>query len=90
MSVLFMFPCWYILIFFLSQSEDELQSTLPELTGPKCINGLSWEFYKTPILLLDEANSAFQVTQDDAHARYIDLVTCVFPQFKHGFCNSDM
>ncbi|KAH9479125.1 Protein RCC2-like protein [Psilocybe cubensis] len=63
-------------------SEAELRSTLPELTGSTCINGLSWEYYQTPILLLDDANKAFQVTHDDADVGFVDLVTT--RSFVHG------
>ena len=49
---------------------------LPELAGPKCLNGVSWLMYETPMLLLDESATCFDISlQEDSVT--LDLLTYV-------------
>lgn len=56
-------------------------SVLPEMSGTKCFNGVSWELYETPILMFDEVNTAFRVVCKNGDPRSIDLVTYAIPFF---------
>lgn len=49
-----------------SKSREELFAILPEMTGSKCINGISWKLFETPMILLDDKNEVFQVVRDAA------------------------
>ncbi|KAJ3517008.1 hypothetical protein NLJ89_g770 [Agrocybe chaxingu] len=54
---------------------DELLATLPELSGNKCVNGVSWLLYDTPVILLDESSVCLQLYRRDLDARTLDIVT---------------
>ncbi|KDR80981.1 hypothetical protein GALMADRAFT_222574 [Galerina marginata CBS 339.88] len=59
-----------------ASSRDELLAALPDMASSKCINGLAWEFYETPILLLDGVNNnVFRIRREDMDAFTLDLVT---------------
>jgi hypothetical protein len=49
---------------------------LPGLAGPKCLNGVSWLMYDTPMVLLDESDACFDISlQEDSVT--LDLLTYV-------------
>jgi hypothetical protein len=51
---------------------------MPEMSNSKwCFNGISWAMYETPMLLLDEINTCFQVERDDQDPLSLDLITYV-------------
>lgn len=50
-----------------SKSREELVVLLPELAGPKCVNGVSWLMYETAMVLLDESTTCFDISlQEDS------------------------
>jgi len=50
-----------------SKSREELAVLLPDLAGPKCLNGVSWLMYETPMILLDESTTYFDISlQEDS------------------------
>ena len=58
------------------KSRKELVVLLPELFGPKCLNGVSWLMYETPMVLLDESTTCFDISlQEDSVT--LDLLTYV-------------
>ncbi|EDR07540.1 uncharacterized protein LACBIDRAFT_298540 [Laccaria bicolor S238N-H82] len=48
-----------------SSSRDELFAVMPELTGTKCVNGVSWMCSQNPYILLEEAGKSFGVSAGD-------------------------
>lgn len=48
------------------KSREELVVLLPELAGSKCLNGVSWLMYETPMVLLDDSTTCFDISlQED-------------------------
>lgn len=36
------------------QDKEELLGILPEMNGPKCVNGISWLLYENPMIIMDD------------------------------------
>ncbi|KIM39562.1 hypothetical protein M413DRAFT_447045 [Hebeloma cylindrosporum] len=47
-----------------ASNREELFAILPEMTGSKCINGVSWKLFDMPMILLDDKNEVFRVVRD--------------------------
>jgi hypothetical protein len=47
-----------------TQSKNELTSIMPELSGARCINGVSWVLSETPVIVLDEYNATRVAVHD--------------------------
>lgn len=43
------------------------------MTGSKCINGISWKLFETPMILLDDKNELFQVVRDAADSLSLEV-----------------
>ena len=68
------------------QSREELAVLLPELAGSKCLNGVSWLMYETPMVLIDESTTrqCFDISlQEDSVT--LDLLMYVIEYFKFTF-----
>ena len=69
------------------KTREELVALLPELAGSKCLNGVSWLMYETPMVLLDESTTCFDISlQDDSVT--LDLLMYVIEYFKFTILNS--
>jgi hypothetical protein len=55
------------------KDREELLAILPEMCGPKCVNGVSWLLYENPMLILDHANAFFEAHMVDDIT--MDLIT---------------
>jgi hypothetical protein len=55
------------------KDREELLAILPEMCGPKCVNGVSWLLYENPMLILDDTNAFFEAHKVDDIT--MDLVT---------------
>jgi hypothetical protein len=61
-----------------SKNREELFAVLPEMTGSKCINGVSWKLFDTPMILLDDKNEIFQVVRDSADILSLEVSMYAF------------
>ena len=57
----------------LLQDKEELLAILPEMGGPKCVNGVSWLLYQNPMILLDDTTYFFETKWVDNLT--IELIT---------------
>ncbi|EDR07542.1 uncharacterized protein LACBIDRAFT_298543 [Laccaria bicolor S238N-H82] len=57
-----------------SSSKEEFLTVMPELTGTKCVNGVSWLCSQNPYILLEEAGKYFGVSAADGK-RVLELTT---------------
>ncbi|KAF8959621.1 hypothetical protein BDZ97DRAFT_1837174 [Flammula alnicola] len=48
---------------------------MPEMSGSKCTNGISWLLYETPMLMLDESIRCFEISREGMDSSSLDLVT---------------
>ncbi len=55
------------------KDREELLAILPEMCGPKSVNGVSWLLYENPMLILDDTNAFFEAHKVDDST--MDLVT---------------
>lgn len=55
------------------KDREELLAILPEMTGPKCVNGVSWLLSENPMIILDDTNSFFEAHKIDDLT--VDLIT---------------
>ena len=55
------------------QDKEELLAILPEMCGPKCINGVSWLLYQNPMIILDDTTYCFETKRVDDLT--IELIT---------------
>ncbi|KAF8159232.1 hypothetical protein B0H34DRAFT_702579 [Crassisporium funariophilum] len=58
-----------------ASNRKELLAIIPDFTGSRCTNGLSWSMFETPILLLDDTSTCFEILQEGMDTLTLDLVT---------------